>query len=156
MAGITQIHIISPSFQTQLYTYYEEYQLKWTFLSSLWAKNMHSSTVNSSVRLSDYYIKLQDGTGLKQLQQADPDIGTMLDWSISRPPRGQVKGSSRWLQKLWTEYPHLSVGNGLLWLRVTSSLRSAEPLCLSPGHQWVGLKRLYHSREWQWTLLNYQ
>ncbi|KAK9513172.1 hypothetical protein VZT92_026730 [Zoarces viviparus] len=72
--------------------------------------------------LSFIHALSHDGTGLKELQQADPDIATVFDWRDSRPPRGQMRGSSRWLRKLWTEHPRLSVVNNLLCRGVTSSL----------------------------------
>lgn len=67
--------------------------------------------------MSVIYALSHDGTGLKELQRSDQEIGAVLDWierSGSRPPRGHMRGSSRRLWKLWTEYPRLCVENGLL------------------------------------------
>lgn len=50
----------------------------------------------------------QDGTEIKELQQADPDITT-----VSRPPVCQMRDSSRRFRKLLTDYPCLSVVDGL-------------------------------------------
>lgn len=66
-----------------------------------------------------------EGAGLRVLQQADPDIAKVLEWmerNGSRPTREQMRGSSRRLRKLWTEYSRLSVVNGLLCRSVKSSL----------------------------------
>ncbi|KAJ0057337.1 hypothetical protein NL108_004839 [Boleophthalmus pectinirostris] len=57
-------------------------------------------------------------------QRDDPDIGIVLDWieaGGSRPPRGQLRGCSRGLRKLWSEFPRLSLVNGLLYRTVYSS-----------------------------------
>ena len=43
-----------------------------------------------------------DGIGMR-----DTDIETVLDWVAEggvRPPRGDLRGSSRRLRKLWTKY----------------------------------------------------
>ncbi|KAK7877355.1 hypothetical protein WMY93_031928 [Mugilogobius chulae] len=58
-----------------------------------------------------------DEARLRSLQRADPDISTVLEWlvkDISRPPKGQMKGSSLYLRKLWAEFDRFSVDNGLL------------------------------------------
>lgn len=67
--------------------------------------------------LSFIHTLSHDGAGLKDL-----DIATVLSWGDSRPPQGQMRGSLRWLRKLWTEYSRRSVVNGLLCRRVNSSL----------------------------------
>lgn len=81
--------------------------------------------------LSFMHAFSHDGTEMRELQQADPDINQILDWmgiSGSQPPKGWIRGSSRWLQKLWTEYPCLSVVDGLLCRLVRSPL-TGEALC---------------------------
>lgn len=65
----------------------------------------------------------QDGAGVAELQRADPDTSRVLDWigsNGSRPPRDQMRGQPRRLRKLWTEFPRLSVVNGLLCRTVNS------------------------------------
>lgn len=50
--------------------------------------------------LSFMHALSHDGTEMRELQQADPDINQILDWmgrSGSRPPKGWIRGSSRWL-----------------------------------------------------------
>ena len=75
--------------------------------------------------LSFVHALSHDGAGVIELQQADPDISRVMDWiegNGSRPPQGRMRGHSRGLRKLWTEYPRLSVVNGLLCRTVKSSV----------------------------------
>lgn len=50
------------------------------------------------------------------LQQADPDIITVLSWveDLQRPVRRQIKGASQCLRKFWTEFSRLTIIDGLL------------------------------------------
>ena len=56
--------------------------------------------------LSFMHALSHDGTEMGELQQADPDTNQVLDWMESSCSR-QMRGSSRGLRKLWTEYPCL-------------------------------------------------
>uniref|UniRef100_A0AAV2JUT5 Gypsy retrotransposon integrase-like protein 1 n=1 Tax=Knipowitschia caucasica TaxID=637954 RepID=A0AAV2JUT5_KNICA len=63
-----------------------------------------------------WHSLMGDSDYIARLQREDPDIGTVLDWiraGGSRPPRGQLRGS-RWLRKLWPEFPRLSLVGELL------------------------------------------
>ncbi|CAL9701656.1 unnamed protein product [Knipowitschia caucasica] len=63
-----------------------------------------------------WHSLMGDSDYIARLQREDPDIGTVLDWiraGGSRPPRGQLRGS-RWLRKLWAEFPRLSLVGELL------------------------------------------
>ena len=70
-------------------------------------------------------VLLGDSDSLALQQQSDPDIAVVLDWVKPggfRPPRGSLRGCSKWLRKLWSEFPRLSLVNGLLCRTVQSSL----------------------------------
>ncbi|KAI4887649.1 hypothetical protein NFI96_026195 [Prochilodus magdalenae] len=69
-----------------------------------------------------------DVVGIKALQEADGDIGVVLNWmeSSQKPPRARMKGASRSLRKLWTEFDRLEVLDGLLCRSVISSLTGEQ------------------------------
>lgn len=74
--------------------------------SDLTTGGQHVEMDSESDDLSFMHALSHDGTGMKELQRTDPDIGRVLDWierSESRPPQGQMIGSSRWLRKLWND-----------------------------------------------------
>lgn len=63
------------------------------------------------------YTLAHDGANVRQLQQEDADIGTVLSWlrdPTQRPARWRLKGASRALKHLWTEFHRLTLINGLL------------------------------------------
>ncbi|KAK7877977.1 hypothetical protein WMY93_031357, partial [Mugilogobius chulae] len=67
---------------------------------------------------------LDDRDFLAMQQQSDPDISVVLDWITvggSRPLREKLRGCSRRLRKLWSEFPRLSLLDGLLYRTVYSA-----------------------------------
>lgn len=87
------------------------------------SEDHRGESVGKSDEISPMNIQAlsHDRTQIKELQSADPDIRGVLDWFEkhgSRPPRRLIRGSSTWLQKLWTEFPRLSVVAGLLCRKV--------------------------------------
>ncbi|XP_061765808.1 uncharacterized protein LOC133558442 [Nerophis ophidion] len=60
----------------------------------------HVENSSGAQDLSFKHALSHDGTELRGLQRADPDINQVLDWMErcgSRPSKGQMRGSSRWL-----------------------------------------------------------
>lgn len=60
--------------------------------------------------MSPFSALSHSSADVRAMQDADPNIGTVLDWvsQSHRPPRWKLKGSSLWLRRLWTEFHSLS------------------------------------------------
>ena len=67
---------------------------------------------------------------VKAQQEADTDIQVVRGWleQSRKPHKTHMKGASRTLRKLWTEFDRLTIQDGLLCRSVNSSL-SGERLC---------------------------